>query len=346
MVKKVLLYLFLCLCLTAATYSEDVTLGRMKLTLHEGIGRFSPYYLTEIRAEEYLPLFVAEDPRTSYISVSLDNRVYRLGDSGLFSLDTDISSDRAVFTWKSSEITVRQEFRFITSPNASLADGIKMDITLTNISEKAVSAGVRLLIDTYLGEDSNLHFITKETSGISGEKTVVPSADQTFWISKENRQAKTGLRWEIYGTGITSPDKVIFANWKRLTETPWEYETNTGRNFNLLPYSINDSAAAVYYNPSRLETGKSRTISIVFGNAADEGFALADNADSDVFNNLAAQETSETDEFTLQGDLIALNDLIARINDLLESDAEITQDQIEVLTRALSRLEQRKPNYE
>jgi hypothetical protein len=345
MIKKIIIYLLLCLCITAGAFSEDVTLGRMKLTLHEGIGRFSPYYLTEIRAEEYLPLFVAEDPRTSYISVSLDNRVYRLGDSGTFSLDTDISSDRAVFKWESSELRIRQEFRFITSSDSSLADGIKMDITLTNISEKAVSAGIRLLIDTYLGEDSNLHFITPETSGVSGEKTVIPSAEQTYWVSKENRQAKTGLRWEIYGSGVTPPDKVIFANWKRLTETPWEYETNTGRNFNLLPYSINDSAAAVYYNPSRLESGGSRSITAVFGNASGEGFALADDADSDAFNSLAAEESSEAGEHTLQGDLIALNDLIERINDLLESDAEITQDQIEVLEKALNRLEQRKSDY-
>ena len=54
---------------------------------------------------------------------------------------------------------------------------------------------------------------------------------------------------------VTSPDKVIFSNWKRLDESGWTLNVKDGRNFNLLPYSINDSAVSHYYEPIRIPQG-------------------------------------------------------------------------------------------
>jgi len=53
----------------------EVSEGRLKLVLHQGMGRFSLYL-------DGMALFVDQDPRTSGLSLLLDDRVYKLGDSG------------------------------------------------------------------------------------------------------------------------------------------------------------------------------------------------------------------------------------------------------------------------
>ncbi|MDR0623682.1 MAG: hypothetical protein LBG10_04565, partial [Treponema sp.] len=46
----------------AADYSD----GRVRLTLHEGNGRFTLSYMSDISKEKYDPFFVDQDPRTSF----------------------------------------------------------------------------------------------------------------------------------------------------------------------------------------------------------------------------------------------------------------------------------------
>jgi hypothetical protein len=344
--KKLLSFIIVFLFISFFLSSREISFGRIKLHLHENIGRFTPFYLTDIRGENYKPFFVSEDPRTSYISLSVDNKVYRLGDSGAFSLDTEISSDSAAYIWSSNSLTIHQTFTFIASKDASLADGLKMTLAITNNSETSLSVGVRFLIDTYLGEDSNTHFITEQINTVTAEKTITPGSDQEYWLSKENVGDDFGLRWEIYNSGITKPDKVIFANWKRLTESTWNYETNSGRNFNLLPYSINDSAAAMFYMPQKLSKGQTRTIVTAFGNDNKSGFTASQATEQNVLNSIAAEgNENEGTEPSLREDLLAVNNLIQKINDILSPGKEITQEQIEVLDKALKRLEQRKQAY-
>jgi hypothetical protein len=141
----------------------------------------------------------------------------------------------------------------------------------------------------------------------------------------------------------------VFANWKRLNESSWEYEVERRRNFNLLPYSINDSAAAVYYAPEPLNPGETREITSVFGNQSNGGYVLRARGEtgiSRVFQQVVSDDDSEATEASVRADLIAVEDLIEQIDSLLAKPAEISRDDVEVLEGIVEELEERRAGYE
>jgi hypothetical protein len=239
----------------------EVESGRVRLVLHEGTGRYSLYIRSPEAPDELVPLFVDRDPRTSWLSVVVGGRVFRLGEGGEFRESAAARTPGgARFEWQSRSLRITQAFDFVTPSGGAAATGVRMTITLTNIGSTPLSVGLRDCLDTYLGEDGQAHFQTQPGGAITAEATVGADKMIRYWLSEGKKPAGVGLQRVVSGPGITSPDRIVFANWKRLAEVSWAYDTSIGRSFNLLPYSINDSAVCQYYEPASIAPGSSRTI--------------------------------------------------------------------------------------
>jgi hypothetical protein len=229
----------------------EVSAGKLRLVLHQGLGRFSLY-------SDGVPLFVDQDPRTSGLAVMVDNKPYRLGETSEFRQKAEALPQGGRFTWTSPRLTVTESF--------SLAEPSSLLITITaaNTGEGDLRIGFRLFLDTYLGEEAYPHFQTDLQSEINGETTLPRTNMPRYWLSSSFRSRKpAGLLCLLKGAEVTEPDRVVFANWKRMSEASWSYETSPGRSFSDLPYSINDSAVYQYYDPQLLPKGGSRTVTIV-----------------------------------------------------------------------------------
>jgi hypothetical protein len=245
----------------------EIDSGKVRLILHEGIGRFSLY--TRSPAMEYIPLFVDQDPRTSGISLVVNEKIYKLGDSAEFVETIEPATDGKMgsFQWSSRILEVVQEFTPVPSSSSRAAEGVRMTIRISNRSLNRLSVGLRLCLDTYLGEDNLSHFSTDRHEEIRSELTVTGSDMVRYWLSPSaDAPAEVGLVCITEGSGITPPDKIVFANWKRLSDASWNYKTSSTRNFNLMPYSINDSAVCMYYDPVDIPARGSREIVLVLGN--------------------------------------------------------------------------------
>jgi hypothetical protein len=264
----------LCLCAFAAG-GLDLTEGRLRLTLYEGIGRFSLSYLSNSRESAYTPLLVAQDPRTTSLSIVVGNKVSRLGEGSEFTQSVERTPEGARFMWKSALLTVTESFSFVSSEGSSSANGLRVDLEVKNTSRQDLMVGLRYLFDTYLGEASFLHFRTNTVPDVTRELTVSGDAMPQYWVSPlADDPEELGLQVMTGGEGITVPDKVVFANWKRLNDASWSYATSSSRNFNLLPYSVNDSAVAQYYEPRKLGKGASFAVTLCMGKYTPAGFAL------------------------------------------------------------------------
>ena len=148
---------------------------------------------------------------------------------------------------------------------------------------------------------------------------------------------------------VTAPDKVIFANWKRLDESGWTLNIKEDRNFNLLPYSINDSAVCHYYEPIRVPSGGKRVITLVMGNVSDKGFSnTVRKDDQSTLDDLYNRVTSDTsgsvisEENTIRNELTLTEDLITHIERLLDSNEPLTADELETLTTMIEKIESTK----
>ena len=346
----IILIMLLCPILLSALELKE---GRVKLILHENSGRFTAYYLEDVRKNKYSAFFLDQDPRTSVLSILVDNKVYRMGETSGFTETVQKTADGARFVWESSFIRVTEDFAFVKSGASPLSDGIQITVTVKNISELALSIGIRYLFDTYLGERDNIHFQTDSLSSVKNERAFTSTSMPDYIVSKSEKGDNPGFQIMTSQTGITRIDKVVLGNWKRLNDNSWAYDVNTTRNFNLLPYSINDSAVALYYNAERVEKGSSRSSLILIGAYSQEGFSIG-NAVSDseiaaLFDQTVIDQdgaTSKDLNISVQTDLIAVRDLIQKINSKLESGEEISYAELTVMEHVITELKTRKKKFE
>jgi hypothetical protein len=237
--------------MAAFLHAGEFANGRVKLVLHERTGRFSLYYMTDTANRRYEPLFTDQDPRTSFLTVMVNDRTYKLGESSSFRVRQG-SGPNPALVFESAFLTLTEEFVFTRSENSELADGIDIVIRAENKSNRASRIGIRFFLDTYLGEGERAHF-EAGTRPVSGE-TLFTGEPGAWWCSRNGNFSLFGG----FPSGGNFADELLMGNWKRLNDAAWKISVNEGRNFNLLPYSVNDSAVAYYFEPVSVDAGASR----------------------------------------------------------------------------------------
>jgi hypothetical protein len=356
----------------------EVSQDRLKLVLYEGIGRFCLYL-------DGVPLLADQDPRTSGISLLLDNRLVKLGESGEFRETAEALPGGARFSWRSKRVLVSASFAFQGS------SGLVLTVAVTNQAQRSLEAGVRLLLDTYLGEAGFPHFRTDRAAEINNEVVFDRKSMPEYWVSRSSRAAGSpGLQVYLRGEGITTPDRLVMANWKRLTEAGWSYESSPARSFSELPYSINDSAIGQYYDPVALPPGGSRTVVVLFaasseqpeetplvpepsliGEPAPEATAAAGSAavpegvegvggaaeaqapsagPAEGAAEAAAAGTPQAppagqQALSIQGDLRVVDGLLQQLDRKLGSGAPLSEDELRLMEQMLSDLKNRLERY-
>jgi hypothetical protein len=269
--------LVLVLTMAATLWALDVEEGNIRLTLDEDSSRFLIDLKSHDSANEWIPLIFSEDPRTSGLDIREGNRIFRVGDGGEFRQVAEVTDEGIFFIWTSPTLRIAERFRFIRSVGGTVVDGVQIDLSITNLGEQSTEVGARVLLDTYLGERENAHFSTPRRQQITREADILPSASESY-IRSTPAASREGLQVMLNGTGVTTPNQVAVANWKRLSDSDWQYEVNEDRNFNRLPYSINDSALLLSYGEMVLKQNERYEISLQLGGLADNGFLDPDSS--------------------------------------------------------------------
>jgi hypothetical protein len=348
MIKKtVIVVLAFALLVPASLGSLELKEGRMRLMLNDKLGRFSLYYLSDVSKNTYVPLFLDSDPRTSSLTAVADAKEYRLGDDANFRITVSQTDAGASMRFVSTSCAVSENFTFIRSEGEELANGILIKISLENLSEHSISLGLRFLIDTWLGEKSGKFFYTDTRPSITKELSITRTDADTYLVSPGDDG--TSLQWMIAGNGLTRPDRIILANWKRLIDSSWNFDVAPTRDFSLMPYSINDSAAAFFFEPVSVERGGNREIVLAMGEFSPKGFGAATQQTSSaakLFQSaIGSQSGSEDKNTSVQTDLIAIRDLLEQIDRKLDANAMISKEELDVFSQVLEELKKKKQNY-
>jgi hypothetical protein len=324
MMKRVLLCFALALiCFQAAALT--VSSSELELEIHEQNGRFSVHAIQQ--SGDKVALLVAEDPRTTMLTILAGSKVYRMGDSFEFRQTIESASNSASIIWTSARFTVRQTFSL---------DGSTLTITLLieNTSEQDQDIGVRYLLDTYLGEE-DIHF---SADGLAVEKETNYAWVAPYKIQSSNDDT-VSLSFLLTGESITDPDRVVIANWKRLNDASWTYEVNPTRGFSLLPYSINDSAIALYFEPDTVASSTSRTISFKL-DWQKPGFVFQSTVDS---TGASRSESGLVD--TVLDEVTKIDSVLAKIDELLRAGTPPSDADIQNVRSLLEVLLQRREEF-
>jgi hypothetical protein len=229
--------------------------------INEKTGRFALSFLTDTEKTQYTYLF-NKDGNTSFFDININGVSYRLGESRAFSTKVDRENDEPVVIYDSAFIMVKMSFTPVKTVSSPNANGIRITIQIINKSEYDREVGLRLLVDTSLGEGrKNIPFVT-ENYNISKEMVIESESEEKFWISRGKDVSLMGSIADPFDDNAKKPDYLHFANWKKLSDVPWKASYHKGRSFNKLPYSINDSAVSYYWEPVTLEAETQLTYTV------------------------------------------------------------------------------------
>jgi len=340
--------------LASSAYALEAKDGRMKLVVDERSGRFSLQYLANVATNRYVPLLYAQETRTTYPTLMVDQKIYRLGEASEFRVTVSkIDAGGVKVEYRSAFCTVRQTFTFVASQNSAMADGVTIGFEIENISQKDSKIGLRFLLDTWLGEKSSAHFASSSSGALTAETELGADYPDVWVRSAEDLGASISTDAQVVGSAIfqvilaapaTRPDKVVIANWKRLNDTDWAFTVNRSRNFTLLPYSINDSAVALYYEPSELRPGSTKSIVAVLGQA-NSGYVPTATSGPETASLYASIAPSESAPLNEMADLIAVRSVLDALNKGFDSGTPLSADDLAALKETLERLETRKSKY-
>jgi hypothetical protein len=339
-----IIFILLCFFTLSLTHAMEIKQGRIRLVLHEHSGVFSLYYLEEQEKGKYVPLLPDKDPRTSFLSISIWNNIYRMGENAEFIERVERTSRGGRFIWTSKRLTVIEDFII-------QEDIVKIILVLFNMSNENQSVGVRYLFDTYLGEKGGPHFVTNTGVEINKETTFSSQNPLDFWVSplqSKKGSEKITLSVLTRGSEVTVADRIIFANWNRLNESLWNYHTDNMRSFNDLPYSINDSAVCQLYNPQVLASGASRKIVLVLSRNPDSfgGLPLIAEKEKIEKEEIKKEEpadlTAYTDKYAvIIENMNTINRVIKDINQKINTSEAISEDDINSFRRTIKEIEKR-----
>ncbi len=327
----------------AAGTPMELEEGILKVVFQERFGSFTPYL--KVSETAWIPLWVDKDPRTSYVTLLVGNETYRLGrDITGTPGNLQRSSEGTFYLWNVAGLEVKQLFTFLRSKDSLKTDALQIVLEIQNFREEEVSVGVRYTLDTYLGEKSQKHFRTGKFSSIDQEASFTPDRENWFLVS-EDSEMDLGMMVLLQGEGVSPVEEVVLANWKRLTEASWKYVVNPIRNFTLLPYSINDSAAALYYPIVRIHPRQTRKIVTVLGNKGTGVYTATGSTTFSLEDIL--KETAESDfskkerKDRLEEELKRVEEFIMRINQRASDFSPVSSEELEVYKKILEELKKR-----
>ncbi|MBU0934867.1 MAG: hypothetical protein KKI09_00085 [Spirochaetes bacterium] len=338
MIRRII-FAILLLCMLLPLSALELRDGKLKLIVDERSGRFSLYH--QVSANQWLALLYDEENKTTYPTLLLDQKTYKLGESSEFRTVVTSTTTAIRIEYRASFCTVVQSLNLVKSSTSSVSNGLRIDFEITNTGQADVAIGLRYLFDTWLGEQAGRHFYDMFGSVVNNESKL--SETSSYLISSAD--SKTGLIIET--DTVESPSSIILANWKRLNDSPWNFDILNTRNFTLLPYSINDSAVALYYDSKTLRRGASRNFSIVLGAAYSGTFLTASSVASSETVPIMTQllDAEKVVQLDLETDLSAAKEILEELNDLLKAAEAIDSTAIDQLESVLDKLEQRQGSY-
>jgi rubredoxin len=250
----------------------------------------------ERAGDENKRLTFAPNGDTSNIRIWVDGNTPMYGDGGRFVERPNGSGDQVIAVWSYGNVQIRQETTIVAS--STLLDTVRIAYTLENQDSVAHDVGLRLMIDTLIGDNDGVPFVVPGRDGITNRAIELTGAAIPDFIQALEQQSLVDpgviVNLTLKGGAATPPDRVVISGWY-YEDADWEYLSEVGGVGAPLERSggAPDSAVGLYYNPARLEPGQTRTIVTFYGLGAISSTASGNAALSLTFS----REVNEGDSF-------------------------------------------------
>ncbi|MGM0502486.1 MAG: NEW3 domain-containing protein, partial [Bacillota bacterium] len=209
------------------------------------------------------------NPWTSYTTIKIDGENYVFGGEtkkragsganyGELVQKPTIKDNRIVTKYKYGKVVVSQILTFVKSTTTGLPDTAQIRYRVSNQGEEPKEVGVRVMIDTMLGENDGAPFRIKNQA-ITYDKLYTDSKIPSFWQAFDTlNNPKVTAQGTIKGPGLTEPSAVYFSDWGSLADGVWDFDFNPEQEFLRKGEYELDSAMALFWDPQKLEPEETR----------------------------------------------------------------------------------------
>ncbi len=228
-------------------------------------------------ADENQPLIYGRPiPWTSYTTIQIDGVNYvfggetdrRAGRGANYGEELQaptIEDDSIVARYQIEEFEVEQRLELIQSTTTGLFDTARIQYRLTNTGEEPVDLGLRIMLDTMLGENDGSPFRLEDdaiTVDARYEREELPDFYQSFDSLSDPHVISQG---SFISPDVDTPDRVKMSNWGSLADGIWDFNFNPGEEFIREGEFEIDSAIALYWEPQQIQPGETVTYSTSYG---------------------------------------------------------------------------------
>jgi hypothetical protein len=202
-------------------------------------------------------------PSSSKILLKYDNFQYLLESTGSVIQDFTLQDNKLVYKWGTKFVNLTETIEFVSIDQYNI--GIQVKIEVQNLDSRGHFLAIGVLFDTYFGENYNKPFQISNLGIIDSEQYFSKSSIPMTIFSLDNpNNPVVGLVFYPRKAGITSPDKIIIANYDELLNNFWNFSYLKGRNFSS-QYKRQDAAVGYIYDESFINTNQSKSISYLLG---------------------------------------------------------------------------------
>ena len=209
---------------------------------------------------------------TSNTRVWVDGAMPIFGEDGKLTTSGLQSDGSGSIVWEYNHIRVAQVLTYVLGAEER-GDTIRIEYQLTNNDTITHEVGLRIMIDTLIGDNDGVPFMVPSLPGIT-EKAVdlqgsqVPDAIRALEIANI---ADPGVivNLTLKGADATPPDRVVIAGWYH-PDMDWDFLERVGGVGAPLRRGGDqddtpDSAIGLFFEHQELLTGQTRTITTYYG---------------------------------------------------------------------------------
>lgn len=351
-----LLLTFFITLTTLQAKDKKLIANNLKLLVTEDDGRFILYGRKD-KKDRWMPLIFEDFPSTTFFRFFKGNDRVPFGEGGKgHNSEIKIINNSIIYFWANNELKITLEYQLVQSAEKRPLDTLIIDLTVETVTDDEFDISYFFCLDTYLGESSGRHFVMPGNI-ITDSETEFSGTTTLSYITSYSERYQTGLSIAFNQEGQVKPARIFFANWKRVEQEGGDYRIKEGRNFDLKPYSINDSALVADYREQEVLFSRNHTNRIILSLAEEleldeehveevvekESEPVEQSKEPD---KIVEEETDTTDEpddglNLLNMSLDELLALLDRINKKLESGEKLTKEDVELSEKILEELQKR-----
>ncbi|MCX7625291.1 MAG: hypothetical protein N2Z21_03660 [Candidatus Sumerlaeaceae bacterium] len=207
-------------------------------------------------------LFGDPDPWSSAVTIRVDGSDYWNFDGRVIGTlvsgpTNDGNTNTTVF--EVAGIRVTQEVSIVATGSSGREDTMLHKLIMTNIDQVPHEVGARIMYDTQLGNNDGAPFRVPGLGEITFEHEVVGTVIPAFYQVFDDFVNPTVIaQGTLLGSSAVAPDRVVWANWEAISDTPWDFTIDPDRD-------LSDSSVGIYWNPVALPPGETRTVATYYG---------------------------------------------------------------------------------